>query len=338
MSNAMKGILTRYFGGLAILCCGQASYAVTPHNVIYWNNDTTTLQTLAASAYTDVIVNFVVPDSSCNLGSNGGLGSSMAASVQTLHQKGKTVLVAFGGSNATSTAYQVCNGNISNLVGQLQTIVNSNGFDGVDIDFEDDNGFNGAYDGVNFLTQLTNNLYKVLPQGHNIITHAPQTGYWTEKFKGYPNPPYAMIFQNTQGSVAWFNNQSYNNCLTGHTDCTAQQKFANYRAIVGLGVPPTKLLMGLPVAYCATTGKKKQCNGDGYIPLVNGTPNDVQILISELQGAYPNQFGGVMGWNYADDLAYDSGTWGANIAHLLTITQHTPRANQTPAGLSQLTK
>ena len=88
--------------------------------------------------------------------------------------------------------------------------------------------------------------------------------------------------------------------------------------------------MGLPVAYCATTGKKKQCNGDGYIPLVNGTPNDVQILISDLQGAYPNQFGGVMGWNYADDLAYDSGMWGTNVAHLLKITQPTPRANQTP--------
>ena len=323
MKDTIKNTLkTRYIALLAAACFGQANYAATPHNVIYWNNDTTQLQTLASSAYTDVIVNFVVPNSSCNLGSNGGLGSGMAATIQTLHQKGKTVLVAFGGSNATSTAYKACNRNIGNLVGQLQTIVNNNGFDGVDIDFEDDNGFNGKYDGVNFLTQLTNNLYNALPQGHNLITHAPQTVYWTEKFKGYPNPPYPLVFQNTQGSVAWFNNQSYNNCLNGgNTDCTAQQKFNSYRAIVRLGVPPAKLLVGLPVAYCATTDNNNQCNGDGYIPLNTGSPNDVQILISELQGAYPNQFGGVMGWNYIDDVTYDSGNWGANIAYLLKITQ-----------------
>ena len=84
MSKAMKNMLTRYFGLLAVLYYGQASYAVTQHNVIYWNNDTTNLQTLAASAYSDVIVNFVVPDSSCNLGSNGGLGNGMTLPPQNV--------------------------------------------------------------------------------------------------------------------------------------------------------------------------------------------------------------------------------------------------------------
>src|SRR5262249_910278 len=61
---------------LTTLCYGQASYAGPPHNVIYWDGYTGdgSLQTLVYSAYTDVIVNFVVPDQNCNLSSSGPNG------------------------------------------------------------------------------------------------------------------------------------------------------------------------------------------------------------------------------------------------------------------------
>ena len=245
---------------LATLSFGQLPYTSTaspPHNVIYWDGDSTNLQTLASSAYTDVIVDFITPDQNCNLsnnslgsGSNGGLPGDIASSIQALHQAGKTVLVSFGGQDdvqanvdVTSQGYQACYGNIGYLVNQIQTIVSSNGFDGVDIDFEDNSGFTGNYNGVDFLTQLTNNLYSGLPAWQNIITHAPQTPYWRSSF----NNAYQTIFYNTQGKIAWFNNHTYSQCLNGgNTDCSAQDKIADYEYIVNVvGVLPQQLVMGV---------------------------------------------------------------------------------------------
>jgi hypothetical protein len=87
---------------LTTLCFGQASYDGPPHNVIYWDGYTGdgSLQTLVYSNYTDVIVDFVVPDQNCNLsssGPNGDLPDDIVSSIQTLHNAGKTVLVSFGG-------------------------------------------------------------------------------------------------------------------------------------------------------------------------------------------------------------------------------------------------
>ncbi|MFZ0589688.1 MAG: hypothetical protein WAM39_04345 [Bryobacteraceae bacterium] len=43
---------------------------------------------------------------------------------------------------------------------------------------------------------------------------------------------------------AWFNNQTYNNCPP--TDCTAQEKIADYQNIASI-VSPLKVLVGVPV-------------------------------------------------------------------------------------------
>jgi len=82
---------------------------------------------------------------------------------------------------------------VDNLANQIATFVTSNGFDGVDIDFEDTNAFENAagYDGVDFLTQLTDDLYSQLPQYQNIVTHAPQTPYW------FPDQSYSYQYPHT---------------------------------------------------------------------------------------------------------------------------------------------
>ncbi|MBV8552551.1 MAG: ricin-type beta-trefoil lectin domain protein [Acidobacteriaceae bacterium] len=311
---------------LTPLCYSQIGGPTPPHNVIYWNGDSTELQTLASSPYTDVIVNFVVPDSNCNLGSNGNLESDIAASVQTLHDAGKTVLVSFG--NAGSGQYAACASMVSSLAGQLAGIVQNNGFDGVDIDFEDTSAFQGqaGYDGVDFLTQLTNNLYNQLQQQQPwpIITHAPATPYWLQNYS-YSQPPYVSIFYNTVGEIAWFNNQTYNNCTDGPpaTDCTAQQKISDYQSIVGVVGEAKRVVMGLPVSTCAT-GANNNCTGDGYIPLDNDpNGNDMRTVISTLQADYPFQFGGIMGWNYLRDLSDDNGSWGTAISGALIQYQPT---------------
>ena len=215
---------------------------------------------------------------------------------------------------------------MDNLASQIATFVTQNGFDGVDIDFEDTSGFDGTggYDGVDFLTQLTDDLYSQLPKYQNIITHAPQTPYWLQNYN-YQYPPYAQLYWNSGTEIAWFNNQTYSNCLNGgNTDCTAQDKIADYVNIVNSdAVPPTQLVVGVIVAYCGTTDNNGNCTGDGYIPFndPSGNGNDVATVISQLSADYQDKFGGVMGWNYTLDLQCDSGSWSQNVSSALEIIQ-----------------
>ena len=317
---------------LTPLCHGQATLAGPPHNVIYSNgadpNGNDAFPALANTSYTDVIVNFLTVDasvnSSCQFASQPYVSQS---DMQALHNAGKTVLVSFGGADNvdkntgedyTSEGYQACYyGQMDSLANQIATFVTSNGFDGVDIDFEDTNSFQGqaGYDGVDFLTQLTDDLYSQLPQFQNIITHAPQTPYWLQNYN-YQYPPYAQLYWNSGNEIAWFNNQTYNNCINGGLDCSAGQKTGDFLNIVqNWQIYPLKLVVGVPVAKCATTDKHGNCTSDGYIPLDNDpNSNDMRSVISTLQGGYPLDFGGVMGWNYTFDLQYDSGSWGTAIS------------------------
>jgi chitinase len=139
-----------------------------------------------------------------------------------------------------STAYAACANNLPHLEDQLVSIVYNNGFDGVDIDFEDSNALQGIanpqYAAIPFLVDLTNDLEAqlgvkcpIMPSSPclSIITHAPQNVYWTLPY----NSAYIDVSHNTvdasgHANIAWFNNQTYNNCgadMTG-TDCTEAQK------------------------------------------------------------------------------------------------------------------
>lgn len=214
-------------------------------------------------------------------------------------------LISFG--NSPSAAYQACYySGVDSLASQIAKYVTDNGFDGVDIDFEDTSGFDGTggYDGVDFLTQLTDDLYSRLPQFQNIITHAPETPYLLQKYSydNYQYPPYDQLYWNTANEIAWFNVQTYNNCPP--TDCTAQNKIDNYISIVqSWGIPSIKLVVGVPVDYCGTTDPNdpNTCTGNGYIQAGNGNGNDMYNVISQLESTYPNQFGGVMGWDFILD-------------------------------------
>jgi chitinase len=87
--------------------------------------------------------------------------------MRVLQNAGKNVLVSFGGDRNTfpSSDWQRCAQNAQNVqtvVTNIASFVISNGFNGVDIDYEDNNGFTGEYDGVTFLSQLTSGLYQAL--------------------------------------------------------------------------------------------------------------------------------------------------------------------------------
>jgi chitinase len=257
------------------------------HNVIYFNSDANgTLADIVNLPYTDVIVCFLRPGSI--LSQEGDLDvygdgaafvdGNLQGNIQALQNAGKNVLVSFGGDPSTisSSAWKLCAQNVRTLVHSIEMFVLINGFNGVDIDYEDNSGFDGTggYDGVQFLVQLTSGLAQALPSGHNIITHAPQTPYWDSN---YLNAPYSQIWQRVGGRIAWINNQFYNNSGYDQDAPTKVQWYKNIAGITG----PQKLLMGVLLS-----------GGEG----VESLGDMVQNVIPPLQSQFGAQFGGVMGW------------------------------------------
>lgn len=98
---------------------------------------------------------------------------------------------------------------VSGLVDQVAHVIR-NGVNGVDIDYEDDNGFKpGGYPGITFLIDLTNRLAQNLRQGQDIITHAPLPPYF-DRQGGFENA-YTEICQAAGDNISGFNCQVFNN-------------------------------------------------------------------------------------------------------------------------------
>ena len=137
-----------------------------PRNVIYYNDGSNPISLAGISGlpYTDIILAFLVPDGNLNLMGQGGAfdsnGNPNPNDIQTLQNAGKNVLISVGGDTQyfPSSAWQQYAQDVNGLVEQLVGYVTANGLNGVDIDYEDDNGFTGTYDGITFLIDLTNGL------------------------------------------------------------------------------------------------------------------------------------------------------------------------------------
>jgi chitinase len=134
------------------------------------------------------------------------------------------------------------------LVQQILNFVVEYGFDGVDIDYEDNIGFQGGYDGIAFLNGLTSGLAAALPSGQNIITHAPQAAYWDNsgaifQWRTGGVAPYVRLWQTVAYQIAWINNQFYNTPYYDKDAATKVHWYDNIAAITG----PEKLLRSTPV-------------------------------------------------------------------------------------------
>jgi len=269
-----------------------------PRNVIYFSSNANQIPFagIGSLPYTDVIVGFLIPDGNLDLhGDGGAFGDNLQRNIQTLQEAGQNVLISVGGgAGFPSPAYQSYAQNVNGLVEQIVNFVTSNGFNGVDIDYEDDAGFTGAYDGIGFLIALTNGLAQALPSGHDIITHAPQTPYWDSNNN---NAPYAQIWQQAGNQIAWINNQFYNN---PPWDATPDLKVRWYNYIASI-TGAQKLMAG---ALVADTGD------EGYIPI----DQMINQVIMPLKSTWGAEFGGVMGWQFALD---QGGTWAEGIGQAL---------------------
>jgi chitinase len=245
------------------------------------------------------------------MGDGRAFTGTLRNDIQLLQSAGKNVLISVGGevnntdpswTGWTSARYKIYSENVPGLVEQIVSWVGSIGANGVDIDFEDSNAFTGkaGYDGITFLSELTAALYQALPPG-SIITHAPQTPYWNKD--SLYKAAYYNVHSQVGHSIAWYNNQFYNN---PHYDKDAATKVASY-LMVAEEIGPTKLLMGVSI----------DPNDEGAISLDDMTQN----VITPLHTQFPltpesMEFGGVMTWEFAFD---NGGAWASGIAQALGL-------------------
>jgi len=287
-------------------------------NVIYYSDDTYPLTDIVNLPYTDVIIVSLYPDDNYNLyGDGGAFTHHLQSDIAALQNAGKNVLISFGGTNSSflSSAYRYYAQNVDGLVQQIVSFVTTNRFNGVDIDYEDDAGFgeNATYDGIEFLSELTSGLYQALaPSGRAIITHAPSTPFWdsTQEYATHGIAPYTRIWQNVGTQIAWINNQFYEN---SDYDQTAALKVYWYQQVAAI-TGPQKLLVGELVGDPA---RYKKDTDEGYIPL----DQMINQVIKPLKAQFGSQFGGVTGWEFAQDgqPTYDrEGTWANGIGQALS--------------------
>jgi chitinase len=287
-----------------------------PRNVIYFFHTTNpiSLAGIANLPYTDVVLGFLIPDSTVTklVKDGSAFPATIQSDIKSLQAAGQNVLISVGGgvNNAdptwtgwTSAKYKTFSANVPGLVQQIVSWVAAIGANGVDIDFEDSHAFTGeaGYDGIAFLSALTSGLSRALPPG-SIITHAPQTPYWDQSspYKG----AYAQVHAQVGNSIAWYNNQFYNN---PSYDSNAAVKVAVYLDVVAAVTGPTKALMGVSI----------NAKDEGAIGLDDMTQNVIQPLAIEFP--LPPQsdgFGGVMAWEFAFD---SEGAWAYGIGTSLGL-------------------
>ncbi|KZV61339.1 glycoside hydrolase family 18 protein [Peniophora sp. CONT] len=173
----------------------------------------------------------------------------------------------------------------------LAAWVVSMGLDGVDVDYEDFNAFNGGTTAaVDWLVAFTKELRNKLPAGDYIITHAP-VAPWFEK--GYSGGGYLAVDSAVGSLIDWYNIQFYNQGATQYTDCTGllttsggQYPGSSVFEISANGVNIDKLVIGKPaVAADGPSG--------GYID-----PATLATCVSQAKAKGWNA--GVMSWEYPD--------------------------------------
>ena len=167
------------------------------------------------------------------------------ADISTLHSRGQKVIISVGGQNgAISVADSTAAANFANSVyGLMQTY----GFDGVDIDLE--NGVNATYMG-----QALRSLSAKAGSGL-IITMAPQTidmqSTGTQYFQLALNIKDILTIVNTQ----YYNSGSMNGCDQGvYSEGT--ENFMTALACIQLqgGLRPDQVGLGLPASGSAAGG------------------------------------------------------------------------------------
>ncbi|KAL4886323.1 PhoD-like phosphatase-domain-containing protein [Aspergillus karnatakaensis] len=199
--------------------------------------------------------------------------NSLWAEVPLLQQSGIKVMAMLGGAaKGTFSCLDGDQAQFEAYYGPLLAMIRRHGFNGVDLDVEEDMSLFG-------IVRLIDRLKADLGQGF-LITLAPVAAalLGIGNLSGFD---YRQLEQQRAGSIAWYNAQFYNGW--GPADDPRM-----YAAIVAQGWSPARVVYGL----LTNPGNGSQ----GYVPReVIGT------VLAALVERFPN-FGGVMGWEYFNSM------------------------------------
>jgi len=298
--------------------------------VIYYNSNDVPLASIAATQYTHVITSFV----RARIGDSGAvelmLPEKMTGqweAVDELHRAGKRVLVSFGGGLAKADEYTALVGREKELATAIAAFVRDKNLDGVDVDFEASSMLHlsradGVGDGRAFLIALSKALRAELPSPRYELTHAPQPPYLMHEWHG---APYLDVLKSAGDAIDWiavqyYNNPSYDDPVAEKIVGAVQRPWAtSYRALVRpqgpLGWSSRRVLVGKPVDSNDT--------GSGAI-----SPADIRKQIIEpLCAAFGNDFGGLVGWQFAGD-SDDHRDWNSDMPMALSAAACQKQATQ----------
>ncbi|KNZ74506.1 Basic endochitinase [Termitomyces sp. J132] len=164
--------------------------------------------------------------------------------------------------------------------------------DGVDVDYEDFNAFDGGKAEA-WLISFTTQLRAQLPSGSYIITHAPVAPWFSPSI--WPGGGYLKVHSSVGSLIDWYNVQFYNQGTSEYTTCSGLLTTSSNTwpesalfQIGANGVPLSKLVIGKP----ATTSDAN----NGFM--------STSTLASCLNTAKAQGWnGGVMVWQYPDATA-----------------------------------
>ncbi|KAI9458132.1 glycoside hydrolase [Lactarius psammicola] len=127
----------------------------------------------------------------------------------------KLLVSVFGATDAPTTA----GSNPTTLADTMAAWVKKYDLDGIDVDYEDFNAFDGSSGlAVTWLKTFTKQLRVHLPQGSYILTHAPVAPWFQSD--GWSGGGYLAIDQAVGSLIDWYNVQFYNQGGSMYTTCT----------------------------------------------------------------------------------------------------------------------
>ena len=182
-------------------------------------------------------------DSGLSSALGGYTDANFTSDVQTVHAKGKKVILSIGGANGSLDLSS--SANVSNFVNSLAGLISKFGFDGIDIDLE--NGINVA--------NLTSGLQQLQQRVGSsfILTMAPQT------IDVQPGGAYLQLINNVKSITTVVHTQYYNSgTMLGRDQKVYAQGTEDFQtALADLlleTLRPDQVALGLPASSSAAGG------------------------------------------------------------------------------------
>jgi chitinase len=272
----------------------------------------------------------------------GETQAQFIADVQTLHSKGKKVIISCGGASETPTFGS--SSDASNFASSVASMMNTFGFDGVDIDFEngavalnsgDLNLASPTTPSVVYLIQALNNLHSQKPNA--LVTFAPMPNYLQAAYQWYGpglyggqsnwNGAQAPVINAIRSYLTWVWTQYYNEANIMGLD----NNYYSEGSVDNLVAMTELLTKGFPVAWSAGTFAPLNASqvAIGIPACASASPGNMtnaqlesafSYLIGKgskpgsytLSGSYPN-LAGFMTWSINWDVYCQAGGLGSGL-------------------------